>query len=103
VLYYHSNAVPSAVVGLCTVTREGYPDDSAFDRASEYFDEDSDRSAPMWYSVDIRADRKLARPVTLADIKATPALSEMALIRVSRLSVVPVTPAEWEQICRMGG
>jgi predicted RNA-binding protein with PUA-like domain len=103
VLYYHSNAMPSAVVGLCTVTREGYPDESAFDPASEYFDEESDRSAPMWYAVDIRADRKLARPVTLADVKANPALSEMALIRVSRLSVVPVTPAEWEQVCRMGG
>ena len=103
VLYYHSNATPSAVVGLCTVTREGYPDPSAFDKSSEYFDPESDRATPMWFSVDIRADRKLAKPVTLADIKANKKLSDMALLRVSRLSVVPVTAVEWEQICAMGG
>lgn len=103
VLYYHSNAMPSAVVGLCTVTRDGYPDESALDPASDYFDPDSDRAAPMWYAVDLRADRKLTSPVTLAAIKTDPVLSQMALIRVSRLSVVPVTPAEWERICGMGG
>lgn len=102
VLYYHSNAAPSAVVGLCTVVREGYPDETAFDASSEYYDSESDPAAPMWYMVDIRADTKLTVPVTLAVIKAHPALSEMALIRVSRLSVVPVTEAEWQLIQEMG-
>ena len=103
VLFYRSNAVPSAVVGLCTVVRAGYPDATAFDEGSEYFDPESDRATPMWYAVDLRADAALKRPVTLAAIKGDPALSEMALLRVSRLSVIPVTPREWERICVMGG
>jgi predicted RNA-binding protein with PUA-like domain len=102
VLYYHSMAEPPAVVGLCTVVREGYPDPSAFDRKHEYFDADSDPAAPMWFAVDIRGDKRLTRPVTLGDIKANPALAEMALIRVSRLSVVPVTAEEWRIIGEMG-
>lgn len=102
VLFYHSMAEPPAVVGLCTVVREGYPDPSAFDAKHEYFDADSDPSAPMWYAVDVRGDKPLKHPVTLADIKANPLLSEMALIRVSRLSVVPVSPEEWRIIGEMG-
>ena len=103
VFYYHSMTDPSAIVGICEVVREGYPDSSAFDRKSEYFDPDSDRSAPMWYMVDVKAVKKLARPITLHEIKANPELSEMSLLRVSRLSVVPVTPAEWETILSMSG
>jgi predicted RNA-binding protein with PUA-like domain len=102
VLYYHSMAEPPAVVGLCTVVREGYPDPSAFDARHEYFDEDSDPSTPMWFAVDVRGDKKLKRPVTLAEIKANAELSEMALLKVSRLSVVPVTPDEWRIINDMG-
>jgi predicted RNA-binding protein with PUA-like domain len=93
---------PPAIVGTGTVVREGYPDPSAFDSAHEYFDADSDPATPMWYAVDIRGDKRLKRPVTLHDIKANPALAEMALVRVSRLSVVPVTPDEWRIITEMG-
>lgn len=102
VFFYHSNAEPSAIVGTCEVVREGYPDDSAFDPSSEYFDADSVRATPMWYMVDVRAVSKFAHPVTLPDIKASKRLAEMALIKVSRLSVVPVTPAEWDLVCAMG-
>ena len=77
-------------------------DESAFDRSSEYFDPDSRRETPMWFMVDLKAVSTFRHPVTLPEIKAQPALSEMALVRVSRLSVVPVTPDEWDIVCAMG-
>jgi len=101
VFFYHSMAEPSGVAGICEVVREGYPDHTAFDRSSEYYDPESVRATPMWYMVDVRAVRALPRLVTLAELQAEPTLSQMALIRVSRLSVVPVERAEWERILRM--
>lgn len=102
VFYYHSNATPSAIVGVCKVVREGYPDHTAFDASHDYFDADSDPNTPTWFMVDVQAVKKLATPVALPDIKAEPALSEMALVRVGRLSVVPVTEEEWQTVLRMG-
>lgn len=101
--YYHSNADPSAIVGICEVVREGYPDHTAFDSTHPYFDADSDPATPTWYMVDVKAVQTLPRPVTLPAIKADPALAEMALIKVGRLSVVPVTAAEWQHLCALGG
>ncbi|MCE2901658.1 MAG: EVE domain-containing protein [Gemmatimonas sp.] len=101
--YYHSNADPSAIVGICEVVREGYPDHTAFDSTHPYFDADSDPATPTWYMVDVKAVQSLPRPVTLPAIKADPALAEMALIKVGRLSVVPVTAAEWQHLCALGG
>lgn len=101
VLYYHSNAEPSAIVGTAEVVREGYPDHSAFDPKSDYYDAASDPENPTWFMVDVRAVRKLANPVTLADVKASKDLANMALIRVSRLAVVPVTDAEWDTVMEM--
>jgi predicted RNA-binding protein with PUA-like domain len=101
--YYHSNADPSAIVGICEVVREGYPDHTAFDPTHPYFDEQSDPAHPAWYMVDVKAVEALPTPVTLPQIKADATLREMALIRVSRLSVVPVTPAEWAYVKRLGG
>ncbi len=93
--YYHSNAEPSAIVGICEVVREGYPDVTALDPAHPYYDPDSVAATPTWFMVDVKAVRALERPVTLPEIKASAALAEMALIKVSRLSVVPVTASEW--------
>jgi predicted RNA-binding protein with PUA-like domain len=101
VFYYHSNADPSAVVGICEVVREGHPDPTALDPAHEYFDPASTADVPTWYMVEVRAVSKLARPVSLHEIKATPALSEMALVKQGRLSVTPVTEAEWNLIVAM--
>lgn len=101
VFFYHSNAEPSAIAGICEVVKEGYPDDSAFDPKSDYYDAASDPANPMWYMVDVRAVEKLARPVTLPEIKASKALENMALIRVSRLAVVPVTDDEWDTVLEM--
>lgn len=101
--YYHSNAEPSAIVGICEVVREGYPDHTAFDPSHAYYDDASDPATPTWYMVDVKAVQALPNPVPLSVIKNDPALQEMALVRVGRLSVVPVTPAEWANVCALGG
>ena len=86
--FYHSN-VGKEIVGVVEVAREAYPDPTA--------------EAGDWVCVDMRALGPLPRPVTLAEMKADPALAGLALIRHSRLSVVPVSAAHWAHICRLGG
>jgi len=103
VLFYHSSVDPPAVVGLARVVRAAYPDPTQFDASSDYHDKDSPRAAPRWFSVDIAFDRKLPRPVTLPELRGEPALADMVLLRRgSRLSVQPVTPAEWKRVLAMG-
>ncbi len=85
--FYHSN-IGKEIVGIVEVVRTAYPDPSA------------EPGAP-WVCVDMKAVRPLKRPVTLAEIKADPALAEMALVRYSRLSVAPVTDAEWKHIAAL--
>ena len=99
--YYHSNAEPSAIVGVCEVVREGYADQTALDPSHDYYDAGSVAETPTWFMVDVRAVEALPRPVTLPEIKASAELREMALIKVGRLSVVPVTKDEWETVLRM--
>jgi predicted RNA-binding protein with PUA-like domain len=101
VFFYHSSASPQAIVGICEVAREGYPDPSATDRKHPAFDAKSDPSDPTWFAVDLKAVAPLKRPVTLAEIKANKALADMALVRIGRLSVSPVTAREWETIVAM--
>ncbi len=98
VFFYHSDADPSAIVGVCEVAHEAYPDLTAFDPAHDGYDPDSTPATPTWFVVDLRAVEALPRPVTLAMIKRTKALAQMALLRVGRLSVTPVTSAEWKVI-----
>jgi predicted RNA-binding protein with PUA-like domain len=102
VFYYHSSVDPQVIVGVCEVAREAYPDATAFDSKHHGYDEGSDPNEPTWFMVDLRAVEPLARPVTLSEIKAKPELSQMALLRIGRLSVTPVTAAEWEVIRAMG-
>ena len=87
VLFYHSSVNPQAIVGVCEVVREAYPEPND----------------PDWSMVDLRAVGPLPRPVTLAELKARPELAGMALLRIGRLSVTPVTAKEWEIIQRMAG
>jgi predicted RNA-binding protein with PUA-like domain len=98
VFFYHSSVNPQAIVGVCEVVREAYPDSTAFDASHHGYDADSDPNEPTWVMVDLRAVEPLARPVTLTELKAEPRLAGMALLRIGRLSVTPVTPAEWEVI-----
>jgi predicted RNA-binding protein with PUA-like domain len=103
VFFYHSSTEPTAIVGICEVVRDGYPDDSAFDPASEGFDPKSDRDIPTWYMVDLRAVAQFTKPVTLAQIKERAELANMAMLRIGRLSVTPVSQKEWEAICALAG
>lgn len=102
VFYYHTGA-EKAVVGICEVAREAYPDDSAFDPTHDGYDPKSTPEKPLWYMVDIRAVEPLPRPVTLAQIKARKELKDMPLVRIGRLSVQPVSAAEWKVIVGMAG
>ncbi|MGQ2904122.1 MAG: EVE domain-containing protein [Neoaquamicrobium sediminum] len=86
--YYHSNE-GLEVVGIVEVCKLAHPDSSTDD--------------PRWECVDIRAVRDMPKPVTLKDVKANPKLADMALVTSMRLSVQPVKPEEWEEVCRMGG
>jgi predicted RNA-binding protein with PUA-like domain len=101
VFFYHSSTNPQAIVGVCEVAREAYPDATAFDKSAHGYDEDSDPNDPTWFMVDLKGVAPLARPVTLTEIKANPELAGMALLRIGRLSVTPVTAAEWKAINAM--
>ena len=103
VLFYHSNIAEPAVVGIAEVVREGYPDFTAFDPQSKYFDPRSTPEKPAWYMVDVRFVRELPRPVTLSELKETPALSGMPLLNRSRLSIQPVGKDQWDEILKMAG
>jgi predicted RNA-binding protein with PUA-like domain len=96
-------ANPQAIVGICEVVKEGYPDPTAFDKKSYGYDEDSKKDDPQWFAVDLRAVEQLPRPVTLPEIKTRKELADMALIRIGRLSVTPVRRSEWETIVEMAG
>jgi predicted RNA-binding protein with PUA-like domain len=103
VFFYHSSTNPQAIVGICEVAREAYPDHTALDPKHEAYDPKSDRDDPTWYMVDLRAVERLKRPVTLAEIKKRPELAKMALLKIGRLSVSPVTEQEWNVISAMAG
>lgn len=102
VLFYHSNADPPGVAGLAEVVRPGYPDPTARDPASDYYDPKATDADPRWYMVDIRFVEKFPALVPLAVLRDTPGLEAMLVNRKSRLSVQPVTPAEFEIVARLG-
>ena len=99
VLYYHSNTQPPGVVGIAEVASEPYPDPTQFDPTSRYHDPKATRDEPRWMLVDVVPVRRLPRLVTLAEMKADAALSELPLVkRGNRLSIMPVGEAEAERI-----
>ncbi|NCA68726.1 MAG: EVE domain-containing protein [Sphingobacteriia bacterium] len=101
ILFYHSNCATPGVVGIAEVASASYPDPTAHDPASDYYDPKSDPTKPRWYLVDVRYVRHLQRTITLAELKshADGALAGFPLVRKgNRLSVMPVTPAQWSFI-----
>lgn len=103
VLFYHSNAKPPGVVGVAEVCSEGYPDPTAFDKKSKYFDEKSDPDNPRWILVDVKYKKHFKSMVTLDDLKQEKKLADMKVIqRGSRLSITPVTKTEFDHINKMG-
>ena len=102
--YYHSNAEPSGIAGICEVVREGYPDHTAFDKKDPHYDPKSKPDAPTWYMVDVKAVKAFPRLISLGQLREVTALKGMVLLQKgSRLSVQPVTKKEWETICAMAG
>ena len=101
VLFYHGSAKPMGVYGVAEIVREAYPDDTAFDPASRYYDAKSDPAQPTWLMVDVGYVSTFKEPVTLAALKEIPGLEAMMVTRKgSRLSVQPVTPEEWDIVMR---
>ena len=99
VLVYHSNANPSCVVGSATVTRTAYPDHTAWDTTSPYYDPKSSPDNPRWQMVDIQLETKFPTPQTLQMLREHPKLAEMVLLRKGmRLSIQPVTAVEYKFI-----
>jgi len=102
VLFYHSNANPTAVVGVCEIVKEGYPDFTAFDPEDSHFDSKSKIDKPTWIMVDIKIIKKLKRPVTLEEIKNNSKLQDMKLVqRGNRLSVMPIEKKEFNEILKI--
>ena len=101
VLFYHSSCAEPGIAGLAEVASEPYPDASQFDSASPYFDPASRKDEPRWVNVDVRALKK-TRLLSLAEIRKEKPLARMRLLRPgNRLSITPVTPAEWQHIMKL--
>lgn len=102
VLFYHSSAKPPGVAGLARVVREGYPDPTARDPSSDYYDPKASDEDPRWFMVDIEFVEKLPRFIPLAELNETAGLEEMLVNRKSRLSVQPVEKEHFDIVKRMG-
>lgn len=98
--FYHSNCPEPGIVGTMKVFREAYPDHTAFDPEDKHFDPKSDPAKPRWYMVDVQFRSKLKRPISLSELKTHSAkLKDLALLRRgNRLSIMPVTQAQWDYI-----
>lgn len=102
VLFYHSNANPPGVAGLARVSRAGYPDPTARDPESRYFDPAASEEDPRWFMVDLEFVTRFETLVPLAALRDAPGLEEMLVNKKSRLSVQPVTPREFAIVKEMG-
>jgi predicted RNA-binding protein with PUA-like domain len=104
VLFYHSNADPLAIVGVCEVVREGYADFTAFDETAQHYDEKSDPEQPTWFMVDIKLVKKFPKPLTREELSQAESLKQMELLRKgSRLSIQPVTATEYSAVLKLAG
>jgi predicted RNA-binding protein with PUA-like domain len=103
VLFYASNADPSGVTGVAEVVREAYPDRFAMQQGHHYYDPKSTPDDPIWFMVDIGYVSTLAHIVPLEDLKQAPGLENMVVTKKgSRLSIQPVTKAEFDIVLKMG-
>ncbi len=96
VFFYHSNCAQPGIVGIMTVVSTAYPDHTAWDPQSHYYDPKSSPQNPRWIMVDVQFSSLLTRVVSLQEMKARPELADMRLVqRGNRLSILPVTPEQW--------
>ena len=102
VLFYHSSTEPNAVVGVCKIVKEAYPDHTQFDSKHVHYDPKADKKNPTWFMVDIKLEEKFKKPITLEVIKTNLKLAKMRLVqRGNRLSVTPVAKNEFDEIIKM--
>jgi predicted RNA-binding protein with PUA-like domain len=101
VLFYHSSCPQPGIAGIAEVASASYPDQTQFDRKSDYYDPESKKDAPRWFNVDVRALRK-TRLVSLTELKQQKPLAKMVTLRPgNRLSITPVTENEWKYIATL--
>jgi predicted RNA-binding protein with PUA-like domain len=99
--FYHSSCEVPGIAGIVEVARAAYPDETQFDRKSKQFDAAATRESPRWFNVDVKFVKK-TRVIGLDELRAQKALAKMQILqRGNRLSVTPVSPAEWECIQRL--
>jgi predicted RNA-binding protein with PUA-like domain len=104
VFFYHSSTDPMAIVGTMEVVRAGYPDVTALDPRDDHFDPKSTNENPIWFGVDVAFKEKFSKPVTRDELKAQKDLAKMVLLQQgSRLSIQPVTAAEWGTVRQLAG
>jgi predicted RNA-binding protein with PUA-like domain len=98
VLFYHSSCPEPGIAGLAEVASAAYPDETQFDPKSDYYDAESKRDKPRWFNVDVRGLKK-TRLLPLTELKGQKQLKNMVTLRPgNRLSITPVTQAEWKHI-----
>ena len=103
ILFYHSNCETPGVAGIAEIVREAYPDHTAFDPVSQYYDPKSAPDNPRWFMVEVKWKQAFRRTVTLREMRSTQELSGMRLMQKrQRLSVMPVTEDEFEKILSLG-
>jgi predicted RNA-binding protein with PUA-like domain len=103
VLFYASNADPSGVTGLAEIVKAGYPDPTAWTKGHAYFDEKSKKDSPTWFMVDVGFVERFPGVVSLETLKKTKGLEKMVVVQKgSRLSVQPVTKAEYDIVVKLG-
>lgn len=95
VIIYHSNATPPGAAGVAEVASAAYPDPDQFNPSSDYFDEKSTPENPRWMQVDVKFVRKFKRLVPLEEIRREPRFDELVMLKRNRLSVTPLTAAEF--------
>lgn len=102
VLFYHSNAEPPGIAGLATISQLAQPDSLQYEKKSEYFDAKSSQENPRWFCVQLKFAQKFANIISLAELKKEQALKKMLVLQKGqRLSIQPVTPAEFQHILKM--
>lgn len=100
--FHHSNSDPSGIVGTMEVVSDPYPDPTQWDPNSHYYDPKSPKDNPRWFVRDMKYRSKFGRTISLAELRETPGLEEMLVIRKGqRLSVMPVTKKEWDIVNKL--
>ena len=97
--FYHSNCKPPGIAGIMQISKTAYPDFTAFDPESKYFDPKSDTENPRWFLVDVTFKKKFKQLISLDTLKQQHALADMQILRKgNRLSITPVTQQEWDAV-----